>query len=60
MKKTTKKAGLVVKTSIKGGYGGMNHNSACLKATKKAGLVVKTAIRSGYGGMNHNPSVLAV
>jgi len=50
MTKSTKKAGLVVKSSVKVGGVGVNHNRQQLK---KAGLVVKTAIRVGGVGVNH-------
>jgi hypothetical protein len=32
MKKPTKKSGLPIKTAVKGGYGGLNHNVPLLVA----------------------------
>jgi len=53
MTKSTKKAGLVVKSSVKSGSGGLNHSRSVLSA-KKSALVVKSSVKSGSGGLNHS------
>jgi hypothetical protein len=48
--KITKKSGLAVKTDIKAGLQGVNHN--------RSGLKVKSAVKAGLAGMNHNRALL--
>jgi hypothetical protein len=55
MTKSTKKAGLVVKSSVKSGGMPYNHNRAALK---KSGLLVKSSVKSGGMPYNHNRSAL--
>jgi hypothetical protein len=55
MTKSTKKAGLVVKSSVKAGGIGLNHN----RSLKKAGLAVKTSVKVGGIGLNHTRSLLS-
>jgi hypothetical protein len=47
------KSGLSVKSSIKAGLGGFNHNRTVL-----AGLAVKSSIKAGLAGFNHNRALL--
>jgi hypothetical protein len=58
MTKSTKKAGLVVKSSVKTGALGLNHGRSVLSA-KKAGLVVKSSVKTGALGLNHSRRLLA-
>jgi hypothetical protein len=58
MTKSTKKAGLVVKSSVKSGGGSLNH-SRCALRVKKAALIVKSGVKSGGGSLNHNRPLLA-
>ena len=51
MNKSTKNAGLVVKSAVKAGWVGINHN--------RAGLIVKSKIKAGSVGINHNRPTLA-
>jgi hypothetical protein len=72
MKKSTKNAGLVVKTAIsteptkagllvfsglKAGGIATNHNHQLLKA-RRAGLLVSSGIKAGGIATNHNPQIL--
>lgn len=64
MKKSTAKAGLVVKSGLKGGQIATNHNRtvsglkmrARVKAdgTARAGLIVKSGLKGGVIASNHN------
>jgi hypothetical protein len=54
MTKSTKKAGLVVKSSLKSGGVGLNHN----RALKKTGLTVKSSVKVGGVGLNHSRTLL--
>jgi hypothetical protein len=58
MTKSTKKAGLVVKSSVKSGGSSINHNRGAL-SSKKSGLVVKSTVKSGGSSINHNRRLLA-
>jgi hypothetical protein len=53
--KTSKKPGIVVKSNVKAGIGGYNHNRSLIK---KSGIVVKSNVKAGIGGYNHSRSVL--
>jgi hypothetical protein len=55
MTKSTKKSGLVVKSTVKAGGLGFNHNRPRLAA----GLVVKSKVKVGGLGFNHNRTLLA-
>jgi hypothetical protein len=57
MTKSTKKSGLVVKSSVKVGAVPMNHNRGTL--SKKAGLAVKSTVKAGAVPMNHNSRLFA-
>jgi len=57
MTKSTKKAGLVVKSSVKAGGFVLNHNRTL--AGKKAGLVVKSTVKAGGFVLNHSRAFLA-
>ena len=54
--KTTKKSALIVKSNVKAGLHGNNHNRAPLKSS---GLVVKSNVKADLGGANHNRALLA-
>jgi hypothetical protein len=47
---TSKKTALTVKSNLKAGLSGMNHN----RAQVKSGLSVKSAVKAGLAGSNHN------
>jgi hypothetical protein len=53
MTKSTKKAGLVVKSSVKSGGMSVNHSRPTL-SVKKAGLSVKSSLKSGGMSVNHS------
>ena len=58
MIKSTKKAGLAVKSSVKSGGTSINHTRVALSA-KKAGLVVKSSVKPGGTSINHSRQLLA-
>jgi hypothetical protein len=49
-----------VKTSVKAGGIGLNHNQVQVRATppNHAGLKVRTTVKSGGLGVNHNQTVV--
>jgi len=58
MIKSTKKAGLVVKSSLKSGGIATNHNRPLAQSARKAGLTVKAGLKSGGIATNHCRSML--
>jgi hypothetical protein len=57
MTKSTKKAGLVVKSAIKAGGISINH-SRPLNPPKKSGLVIKSNVKAGGISINHSRATL--
>jgi len=57
MTKSTKKAGLVVKSSVKSGGMPYNHSRSQL-SPKKSGLIVKSTVKSGGMPYNHSRQAL--
>jgi hypothetical protein len=51
MTKSTKKSGLVVKSSVKSGGSSINHSKVALK--------VKSGVKSGGSSINHNRQLLS-
>jgi hypothetical protein len=52
--KTITRSGLAVKTGLKAGLSGTNHNRGVIKS----GLAVRSAVTAGLGGNNHNRALL--
>ena len=58
MTKSTKKPGLVVKSSLKSGAFSQNHNRRVVMA-KKSGLTVKTGMTVGAFSQNHTTTLIS-
>jgi hypothetical protein len=58
MRTAARPAGLPVKTQLKAGLSGTNHNETIVVA-RPTGLAIRTQLKAGLSGTNHNEILVA-